>query len=294
MASIALPEVESKAGSSLLDRAVLVSLKLSSFGTSRKVKEADAVVNTQADRSRVNVSKRLLDAPEITAIKELDGEIRKYVYAQVVPSFLDEGYYFLSVDLIPLFDAQIQAFQSLRTSLVAAATDALGGMIEKDRETLKDLFSPGDYPSATEFRESYEMRVRYLSLGVPDALKAHGLHDREAGALGGSLKEAEAEMRQLMRNNFRDLCAHAAERLAPPESGGKAKIFRDSMVRNINDFLGSFAFRNLADDDALAALVDEARAIMDGISAEDLRTDESVRDNTRAGFEYLLQAVAAL
>ena len=286
-------QVESKGAASILDKAVLVSLKLTSFGTSRKVKEYEAVVNTTADRDRVNVSKRLLDAPEITKIRELDGEIRKYVYSQVVPSFLDEGYYFLHMDLIPMFDVQVQAFASLRQSLVAAATDALESMIETDREKLGDLFNREDYPTKTDFREAYQMRVRYLSLSVPEALKAHGLHDRQAAELGGSLADAQKEMRELMRGNFRDLCAHAADRLAPAEKG-KAKIFRDSMVKNINDFLGSFAFRNLTDDEPLAALVEEARALMDGVTAEELRTDESTRENTRAGFEYLLQAVAAL
>ncbi len=294
MASATLPPVESTKGASLLDRAVLVSLKLSSFGTSRKVREIDAVVQTEADRDRVNVSKKLLDSPELKAVRELDGEIRKYVYAQVVPSFLDEGYYFLAVDLIPAFDAQIQAYQSLRQSLVAAATDALPRIMEEDRAKLRDLYDPKDYPAQGEFRESYQMRVRYLSLGVPDSLKKHGLHERESDALGGSLAEAETAMRDLMRQNFRDLCAHAADRLTPAEKGKPTKIFRDSMVRNINEFLNSFAFRNLAEDDALAALVAEARAIMDGVTAEDLRTDEDIRNNTRAGFEYLLAAVAAL
>ena len=91
-------------------------------------------------------------------------------------------------------------------------------------------------------------------------------------------------MKALLRAQLSELTSKAVERLTPTEDG-KAKIFRDSMVGNIKDFLGSFNDKNsVFADGELAAVADRLRKVLDGVNPELLRTDERIREKVRQDF----------
>jgi len=54
----------------VLDRAVCLTLSMGRFGNTRKV--ATALINVDADKARLAVSKRLLDSPELEAVQRFD------------------------------------------------------------------------------------------------------------------------------------------------------------------------------------------------------------------------------
>ena len=73
-----------------------------------------------------------------------------------------------------------------------------------------------------------------------------------------------------------ELVKHARERLAPAPDG-KPKVFRNSLVKNLNEFLDTFLIRNIGDDQELAGLVEQMRSLAAGVAPEDLRTSDSLR-----------------
>ena len=77
---------------------------------------------------------------------------------------------------------------------------------------------------------------------------------------------AAEEAKMALRAGFAELVRHMADRLADPK-----KIFRDSMVENFREFLGTFDFRNICDDAELQTLVRKARGMLGGSDAETLR-----------------------
>ena len=68
---------------------------------------------------------------------------------------------------------------------------------------------------------------------------------------------------------------------------GKPLRFKETTVSNLVAFLGSFDFRNVTDDTELKALVDKAREMLVGVSADDLRTTADVRAKVQQGMADL-------
>jgi len=276
----------------LTDKAVLLVLKLGKFGNSKRVKDAGAIEvrptseGQQADKDLIRVTKQLLDAPEIDAIGKFDAEIRGYVYGVSMPCDELPGFSFVANEMIEQVDAELTDMKAKRAVLVALAKDAYPKRVEETQARLGIVADATDYPGAEEFAEDYTMSYRFVSLAVPDALKGD-LRDREAMKAADAVVSAEDAMRERMRSNFYDIVSHMEDRLNGTRENGKIKIFRDSMLENAVQFMQGFAFRNLANDDELAALVAEAQDILDGLTAEDLRTVEEVRANVLAGFQQI-------
>lgn len=83
-----------------------------------------------------------------------------------------------------------------------------------------------------------------------------------------------------------------ADRLTP-DASGKPKVFRDSLVANMAEYLETFPLRNVTSDDALAALVDQAREMLRGVSPKDLRSNEGLRDATARNMAEIKAALDA-
>ena len=58
-----------------------------------------------------------------------------------------------------------------------------------------------------------------------------------------------------------ELVQHLVERLQPG-ADGKPKVFRDSLVRGMEEWLSDFSARNLAQDGELSSLVERARELL--------------------------------
>lgn len=104
------------------------------------------------------------------------------------------------------------------------------------------------------------------------------------------LAEAVEEMRRHLRESFAALVAHLRDRLAPDPLTGQRKTIRAASVQGLLEFLDVFAARNsVAQDVDLAALVEQARGLLAGVEAPDLRSDDALRQALHTG----LSAVAA-
>src|SRR5271157_1826168 len=110
----------------------------------------------------------------------------------------------------------------------------------------------------------------------------------ESGILSPELYEREKEKFQTLMDETRELATvalreefagivrHMVERLSGEEDG-KPKKFKNSMMEKMGEFLDSFSDRNLFNDDKLAALVYQARDVVNGLSTDELRQDGNLR-----------------
>ena len=73
-----------------------------------------------------------------------------------------------------------------------------------------------------------------------------------------------------------------AERLSG-ESDGKPKVFRDTAVTNLNEFLERFRRLSIGTDESLEQLVGQARSLVAGVVPEDLRQRDSLRQQISNG-----------
>ena len=82
------------------------------------------------------------------------------------------------------------------------------------------------------------------------------------------------------------LVQHMADRLKEGPDG-KPLRFKETTVSNLVEFLTNFEFRNVTDDNELQSLVAQARELIQGVNADDLRTTGDMRTKVQQGMTEL-------
>jgi hypothetical protein len=271
---------------------VLVSVSFKQWGNSKKVKGNPAIRIQDADESLIRVTKTLIDSPEIDAVRKHDGETRRLVSDITMPGFF-EGIHFISRSAMEGLDAQLSQRQIERVALVNAAADTLEDRAKDTLKRLGDAGDPSEIPTAQAFRDAYSMEWSFLELKVPDSLPSD-MKKKEEEKLASRIENATEGIRKGLRAGFVEHVDQFIDRLEGKRENGKIKIFRDSMIENAVKFMTSFNAKNLADDDALAGLVADFRDALDGVTADDLRNVEELRENTLAAMQEIKAKFNAL
>jgi len=125
---------------------------------------------------------------------------------------------------------------------------------------------------------------------VPDQLKAisQEVWEQERAKAAQRMAEASTEIQTILRESMAKLVQHMANRLKEGPDG-KPLRFKETTVSNLVEFLANFEFRNVTDDNELQTLVAQARELLHGINADDLRTTVDLRTNVQQG----MAAIAA-
>jgi len=273
------------AAESLQQNSILLVVRLSKPGNRRKA--PSGLVTVDADREAITVSKELLDCPELAAIATLDGKVRNWVYARSLPSgILREGVYRLPLALVDEVDRGLEEFQGWRKDAIEAFLAVYPQKVQEARGRLRALYDARDYPPEEALREAFDLQWRYLAVDVPQSLNA-ALMRREREKAAQDVRAEVDEIRLALRMSFAELVQHAADRLAPGQDG-KPRVFRDSLVKNMEEFLQYFSARNLTQDGELASLVERARGVLHGVTPDDLRAHDGLRrdiQKTMAGIK---------
>ncbi len=275
---------------SLDDKSVLLVVEFHKLGNARKVSTSKITVD--ADKSMLHVSKNLLDSPEYDAIKTHDGKTRAWLYTRALPSLFKEGVYRVPNKLVTDLDDYLTVRAAERTELVNEFKKSYEMRVRQALTRLNGLANPRDYLTADEAASRFGLEWRYVTFATPDALKnlKEGLFEREREKLAELVKQANEEIRTVLRVQMQALVQRMVTQLQPSKDGKKKKIY-DSLVGNVEDFLETFSARNLADDTELQALVTKARQTLNGVDADLLRANGSgmnlVKDSVRDGFTQI-------
>lgn len=268
---------------------VLLLMRLCKPGNRRKVNSG--MVEVDADKKVISVNKLLLECKELSNIGTLDGQIRNWVYIRALPSgVLKEGVYRLPVKLVDEVDQGLKDFNDQRRTLIEAFLDVYPTKVEAARARLRALYNAADYPPASQVREDFDFQWRYLTLDVPETISNLLIREQREKATQDLAAEMD-EIRLALRSSFNDLVNHAAAALTTGNDG-KPKVFRDSLVNNMEQFFTYFEAKNLTGDEELADLVQRARGIMHGVTPDDLRNDLSLRQTVQRTMEQVKQTIS--
>ena len=301
MSTITIPQPDAE---SLLSKAVIISFKTGRFGNNRKVRRNEVSISAYdvqdgvektVGQDVVKVSKELLNAQELQAITSFDAQTRGRLLTYCLPSYVEDGYYFLPITLVETVDAMLSTAKKDRDGMVARFIGVYEQKKEEARLRLGPLYREKDYPSVAAVRQSFSWAVRYISFSVPGSLKeiSSTLFNQEKARQEKMWEEAASEVRAALRESLVGLLEHAIGKLSY-QSNGKPQVFRDSMVKNMNEFLDLFARRNLTNDDDLAALVGQTRQLMVDVDPTALRSNLGTRDRVRTGFEEIKRTMETM
>jgi hypothetical protein len=144
------------------------------------------------------------------------------------------------------------------------------------RQRLGRLYDPGDYPS--EVQGLFSLAWDFPSVEPPQYLMRLNpeIYRQEQQRVAQRFEEAVRLAEQAFIAEFSKLVAHLTERLSGAIDGER-KVFRDSAVANLTEFFARFRDLNVGSSDQLDALVEQAQQAVRGVGPQDLRDNESLR-----------------
>jgi len=254
-----------------------------SLGVTRQVKSSEArVVHANGETCNsdaTNTTKKLLACEEYDAIKQLDCKALAKLHKLGLPSVLRRGTILVPFGIVDRANEVLNDYQSQRVELVSRFLGRYDVIVRSAQQLLGPLFRAADYLPRGAVEAKFFVQVWWVDFGAAQGLRevSPGLWEDERAKLQASMKEASEEIRAVMRAGLAEVVGKLAERLTGQGESGKPKIFRDTAVTNIQDFLALFDAKNVTNDTSLAKLVDKARAVLAGVDPEDLRTVPELR-----------------
>ena len=262
---------------SIFENAVAFSLAMFSFGNRRKVPSRS--VETDADRSWVSVSKRLIDSSELKDIKACDREFYTWLKTRALPSMFRRGIWMIPLDLIEQVDNKLAVYRTERAALVDLFIAAYAAQAKESKDALGSLYNETDYPSVERMRAFFFIEAQYVEFSTPQNLKGikRGMLQREKDNLAAQCNNALDGMRNILRAGLSELLTHVTGRLEVGDDG-RPKIIRKTMLDKLNDFVSVFDAKNTITNDAeLRDLVARVRDVNSGITGKQLQTDTELR-----------------
>ncbi len=284
------PVEQTQGEQSIARRAVVLSLAFRRLGSSRRVPTAQIEEGIKgAELEMVSATKKLFrSCPEMKAVASHLSTTKLAVSRRSLPSLMRGGLFLLPTGQVEVVDAYLAERAAELAPLVEAFVSVLDQRIEESKAALGGLANDADWPTAEQVRKAFRIEWRFMAFDTPGSLKgiSKALWERERVKAAGQVAEIKSAAQALLRQEMADLVAHMVDRLTPGE-GGKKRIFRDSTVGNLSEFLAVFDDRNLGDDVDLAALVQKARKLTEGIDPKDIRNEEGLRNAIATGFESI-------
>jgi ElaB/YqjD/DUF883 family membrane-anchored ribosome-binding protein len=102
------------------------------------------------------------------------------------------------------------------------------------------------------------------------------------------MSEAYTEVRQVLREAMVELVAHLRDRLTDQPDGTPQRL-RESTVQKLREFLDTFDFRNVTNDQELKEQVQRARALLTGTTTDAMRNMADLRAKVREGMSEITE-----
>lgn len=272
----------------LQSNSVILYLSVGRLRTRRKL-ATSAVDTNDIDPALIRISKEILQSNELKAVAEHDTAVRTFIQARALPSpFKGKGILLLPTRLIEPVMQHIDAAQTQRTALIESFMLAYDRCKTEAQGKLGSAFDETDYPSHEAVRQTFFFEVQMWELSAPGKLKSVSkeLYERELVKMQNMWTEASATVTGVLLDEFRKMTSHMVERLTP-STDGKAKIFRESVVTNMLQWMDLFKSRNLTNDAELVEVVDRAKELISGLDAETLRDNQGLRKQLATDFAGL-------
>lgn len=253
----------------ILKRGCLVYFTCSIWGITKKV--GGDVLKPGIDPEYVVNNKKKINRTYLEPISKVRNMARTFIYKKSLP-FKIPGIIFIPRDMITTVDHQMQAFQREFDAEVANFGDNYHRYVEEAREKLGKLFNPLDYPR--DIRNYFSFRWDFINFAAPDNTQiiSSEILQREQQKYQQTIEEFRETAITTLRTIFVEMINHIVERLS-----GERKIFKDSLVGNIREFINDFSALNITDDVELASSVEKCHRILDGVNIDVIRNNDRFR-----------------
>ena len=268
-----------------------------SVWTARKLDKSttsEVVANKNAaakDAARVN--KHLLAGrSELDVIQQAVSRARTFVYDNTLP-WSDSGLRLLPTINFMKFTQKMNDFEEEIAALVKSFVAIYPTLITAQAMALGDMFKRDDYPTANEIMTKFSFRVNYMPVPTSGDIRVD-IGNEAQRELQKKLDELtneriDAAMRDV-RGRLGEHLKRMSDRLTTDYVQGEAKSrrFHDSLVDGALELCDMTKALNVVNDPDLEQARNKLEKILVGVSPEDLRKNEAVRQDTKKEVDAIL------
>lgn len=268
----------------LKDKALLVSLTITTPSVCKKAKVASERVEREerTHKNQASVVAKLYAKDDIKGLITAAGEARRVFKELTLPWGRGNGI-LPAVKYLDFMDTmrELKATYMNEKQFILNNYDEI---IDNARIANGDLFNINNYPNRGEIADSMVFSIEVTAVPSANDFDAlAGLSDDELKKLKeesviAAHGKVDAAIKDLFTRIFKSL-EHAVDRLIPDEDGAQ-KIFRDSIIENIERAIEAAETLNITNNREVEDLVDEVKKVITGITPGDLRADAKLRAET--------------
>ena len=274
----------------IFEKGCLVQVSISKWGGVKKIDDSKLAKMVEA-HEWLTATKKLVDPDSLKPICKVGNAARSYLAAVSLP-FPIQGMVFAPKEMISKVDKRLEEFRAEFNEAVNAFTRDYPRLRETAMVYLGDLFNEVDYPVQVEQR--FSLTWRFIILDVPNGkagILSPELYEREKEKFIKTMEEARTLAIESLREEFASMVEHITERFTKA-ADGKPKVFKNSTLDAFSVYLQNFADRNVFKDEQLAQLVERAQAVIGGVSADRIRSNEHLKERIQAGMAEIENAMA--
>ena len=247
-----------------------------------------------AEDRYLSAAKKLLDTghPAFKAVPAIRNRLLGYWKGVSLP-YPEPGVRLIRRDGIDEFVGRMTRFQSELQEAVAVLDAHYEELRQAARDKLGHLYNPADYPMSLD--GLFRIDVDFPSVQPPDYLRQLNpeLYQQECERVQQRFNEAVRMAEDAFIGELSKLVSHLTDRLAG-NVDGKPKIFRDSAIENLTDFLTRFRQLNVRSNEQLDSLVEDAQRVIRGIEPQNLRENAGLRQHVTAELSRVQSVLAGL
>ena len=285
----------------ILQKCVPLIFRRHYLGNNRKVDVDDLVEASGGkldDDAAVSATKKLIDPKYISPVRAVQRRAKKMLRSMALPSYgtFGESSYLVPNGLARIVNDKLNAFaDELRVEATKLATVHYRKAIEEQKAKLGPHFKQSDYVEPRDVIAAFSIEWRFVSFKSPENLETidHALAEEADRKYQAQLSDAYDEVVTGLRTAALEIVADLADRLGKDETG-KPRVIRSTALDAIREFGEMLPKRNVGGDDKLAKAIDKLVKRASGLTAEQLRDDESLRNGLAAAVDETKKTLAGL
>lgn len=272
------------------------------------IEEAKDKKRKKNGKRKLSASVKLIECDALSMLLEHMTETKRLALQYAMPSFVRPGSFVMQRTYIETVQALLEKREvelreyytdpdgNRQDGYLPAFLKAYPDAIETAKGMpvcdggLGPLFNESDFPDVFELEKRFSVSWNWFGLVVPEGLPPE-LRAKEERKLRSTFEEAAVEIKDALRLMFAKLIERAVDRLQPAVPGEKPKVFRDTLIGNINEFFATFEARNIMGDAELAALVAKAKEVLTGVDPGRLRLDTDLKAKTEVALTQIATAL---
>jgi len=256
----------------IFENACLIQLKTSCWTGAKQIADGSMAHIANVDPEWLKAKKYLVNPEYLAPVKTAIYKARRALSSHALPFPLN------SLCLVPKESIMVieeklrlakQEFQQEVDTFCAGYDVAC----QEAAIYLGSHFSNLDYPM--DVRSKFRLQWRFVALSVPEkaSILPANLYEAERQKFIALMDEARELAVISLREEFAAIVAHLVERLSENGEDEKPKILKNGMFTRFNEFMDNFSTRNLFQDDALSALVTQAKNCISGLDSQTVKTN---------------------